>query len=106
MKNIVTSNRKPSFLYLLRNGDETTFEFEVDEEENDEYEDDFDEWINQHGSCKWFRDMNIFSPIHGYLLDSPIRPNDKKKEDKRITQCIKSRKLYYKQETLNDLIAV
>ena len=112
MKNIAILSRKPSFLYLYGNGDQTTFDFDVDdndeeEDDDDKYVDDFDEWINKHDSCKWFRDMNIFSSIHGYLLDTPEglkRDRKKKRNKKNKNNKSNEQKLYYKEDTLNELV--
>eukprot|EP01084_Bolivina_argentea_P190127 326815_1 len=94
MQAISHSNRKPSFLYLLRNADLCYFDFDCDSKDDKTDENDFDKWINNHQCCRWLHDLNIFSSIHGYLLDSPTLERKTNKKTLR----------YYKQNTLNGLI--
>eukprot|EP01084_Bolivina_argentea_P201446 344333_1 len=109
MQVIANSNRKPAFLYLLRDGDRCVFDFTVkdkDDKDNKTYVDVFDKWINKHHSCQWLHHMNIFSSIHGYLLDSPTFDNPDTKVEVDLSTALKANKLYddlYDVLTNNDM---
>ena len=59
MKIIAKSERKPCLLYLQR---DAVYEYHK-----------LDQYINNHDSFEWLRDMKIFDCVHGFQL--PPRPN-------------------------------
>eukprot|EP01084_Bolivina_argentea_P232820 392295_1 len=67
MKNIPLSSDKPSFLYLKRDKNEF-FEFTPHKS--------FNEYINKHATFESFRELNLFSSICGYRIDT--RPSKHK----------------------------
>eukprot|EP01084_Bolivina_argentea_P079322 143906_1 len=91
MKIVATSKRKPAFMYILRNGDRTTFDFGNEDEEKD----DFDVYIKSDETFQWFREMNMFSSIHAHLLNAPSLKKNKETGKKYFI---------YDSDTLNKLV--
>eukprot|EP01084_Bolivina_argentea_P270807 460555_1 len=61
MGTVAYSDRKPAFLYLKRDAGDVEF---------DEHE-SFEDYIRNHDSFAWFREMNIFSTLNAFELERP-----------------------------------